>query len=1746
MSKSYRIKTTPGVDKSLNVLIEQDFDYLEILSLKLLQSEIYTRQCSDYGVIVGRVSVNNGFGVPNAKVSVFIPLENEDELNPIISELYPYKTLSDLNDDGYRYNLLPYVKSHTGHKPTGTFFDREDVLTNPTLINVFDKYYKYTATTNESGDFMIFGVPTGTQTITMDVDLSDIGEFSLSPQDLIRMGVTTESQVSGTEFKVSSNLQDLPQIININKTIEVEPLWGQPEICNLGITRTDFDLSSESNIEISPTAIFMGSIISTEDDDVVKRNCKPRNKSGSLCSLVSGPGEILAIRQTIQQDENGLPILETFDLEQGGQVIDENGTWLVDVPMNLDYITTNEFGEQVISDDPEIGIPTSGKYRFKVKWSQSPSLSTPVRRGYFLVPNIKEYGWSNPNDDPSKQPIGSNERTLLDKSYSFSLDWDDYVNIQEAINCEDTFYPMNYNKVYTVSQLIDQYRKGYGSNKFVGVKNILDDTCESDINKFPSNDAVFRGDIIYILFWIMLFIFTPIMVVMVPIIHIVYLILLALVIILCPIIIAVVFIVAFLCKIIIKPVLWLVGKLIKKVRKLHDQLDCPDFDDGVELCKDLKDAIDKFKNIKIPNLSYPECSFCDCGEAEDISVDNELSSELQADFEDASEGLNTFENATSLLAPFQIPSTYDNLRNFSPNPSDGTPGVYSGDLIYQTIFAGEPIFGTNNTTPATRIPNLVESEIDDTNPDDDIDSNEDTPEYNYFTSSLPIYERLNLFNNKSKYFNDDPTNNPGGGVNRIKVTFKPELNSNKYHYDNVIAVVCNSNASTLSEGTILSFQNPEMSKDVNLNNDEGDLNQYGTSSIEGTTINNGDNGNPSQITITYANPNNSGNDISVNYNVTQDENDALFAKFPMDIEYCQVISNYSYTDYMNLTNPNYTSGSDWVSENSFNYRFLNNNMSFYRVKDSVVDVSPLCPPSTEWGTQDREFNPIEYVNNFQNLRIVFLVRGVDPNSSRMNVKYDLSRLFGYNFGNGPIVEGNFKLNHPIKGTYTPSNHNTNSNLTSNFYYDSFHFVPSQGNGTFNFKSFNTNLHTYYSNTDISNGTFKPDNETDTPTLDSITSVSNGVRRVKNTWDSQPDFYTIGTSGSNGFIVEWKELTTIERNCIAGTIELNYRTGILNDDSSKNRGYYPNEIIDGGSLMYQRININRFGEQTPLELINYYYSSQYDETLSLNIVLNNINTHKIVMRSDRLPTSTNTQVNLNNSFPLHSNSNLDVITFTDDGTTQRQNLNNSGSSKIFEDSDEDFTVVENEDEPIIYQNVLNSFNCGDMAPLGCYYNEGNEIKIRPKTDDCWGFGGGKRKMKVGCYVLITSPFLSLARDIRVVLEWKDRIQTIFGACRNVFSHLFTNNWINGTLYAFAFKNDVIYNGPFSNTPNQPVSRICGDVAILHNPTNNFYYRSSPWNDNINEFIGHNANDGYGGNFRYLKFPTTILDMGPRNNYIQEIVMSDDFDGYIMKNIDSSSYGDVSELLNMLIVTRLANRNFLTQLVNTGILKFFSRTKLMVDGDYAQMNSINSEIGVSPFESINYSWTSPNQDPIFYNDGGGENDKETIFGVFFSSDTRIRDFISPKRTIINSTLTVDDDCSFSDIEVFSQQVPFYQWEIKESEYIFGNQENKWFTNPINDGYFKYKYQSLDRLNPDSRYFRTNGSYETQFDKGYIYAVQGNTQDDLSADIEYWDFNTTPTNAVTVGAPYHFYFGLKKGKSAFDRFSRKWINTEEIIIE
>jgi len=398
---------------------------------------------------------------------------------------------------------------------------------------------------------------------------------------------------------------------------------------------------------------------------------------------------------------------------------------------------------------------------------------------------------------------------------------------------------------------------------------------------------------------------------------------------------------------------------------------------------------------------------------------------------------------------------------------------------------------------------------------------------------------------------------------------------------------------------------------------------------------------------------------------------------------------------------------------------------------------------------------------------------------------------------------------------------------------------------------------------------------------------------------------------------------------------------------------------------------------------------------------------------------------------------------------------------------------------------------------------------------------------GCWRLATIPFVTYINDLQRVFEWYNRTILTFAACRNVFSHTFTNNWINGTLYVYPFKNET-----FFDSNNQPVAQFCTDTVILDPNSLNFFYRSTPYSS-TGDFVGINApnHSKYKGNVKNLLYPTTMMDLGPRDFFTQEVTMTDEFDGYIVDKLNSTSFQDVDELLNVyLLFGVLTGSRY-----STNILRFFdARGKGVIDGDYAQMLSINSEFGVKFFDQTNYT------DPAdIYLGWVGE---DNVFGVFYKSNSQDRDYITPKRTIYTDTGNVSQTNCFDLIPVKSQKVPFYQWTVNNNtngpNTIFGSQSNDWNTTPL-DGvsFFSEYYQSLDRLVSASRYFRTNNLSQTKFFKGYIYSVDGLGNLSYNTSTRSPNTPTQPTS-ITVGAPFYFYFGLTQGASAFDKFARIWI--------
>jgi hypothetical protein len=1791
MGQSYRIRTELGVNKSINVQLDQEFEFLEILSLKLQQEDIYTKSCAEYGVVVGRVTANNGFGIPNARVSIFIPIDSVDESNPIISSIYPYKSPSDKNEDGYRYNLLPYEKSYSAHAATGTLPSRLDALTGGTAVEIYDKYYKFSVKTNDSGDYMIMGVPQGERTIVMDVDLSDIGEFSLTPQDLIRMGLATESQVAGGRFRTSNDLNSLPQIINLVKNLEVSPLWGDPELCTIAINRVDFDLRDDANVDIQPTSVFMGSIYSTSDSYRIRPNAQPPDDMGNLCSLIAGPGQILAIRQTIYQDDEGNPVLEQHQLEQSGNIIDGNGVWLTELPMNLDYFITNEFGEKVLSNDPTIGIPTKAKYRFKIKWQQSPGLSEQVRRPYYLVPNIKEYGWNSVNlQDVVEQR----------SSYYFGLSWSGYTEgfskndpeytnrLNEIINCEDTFYEFQYNKVYTVAGLIDEFKNG-GRGEFIGIKEIDSRDCETTINKFPVNDGFRNFDLIFFIFAIILQIIQIIGVPFLIIYHILAFlwnnfavpILIALVIYIGSLIISQGVLIATTSAAAIGFTFTLALTIVGQVLILgaYTALE-------IILVNNFGDIVSRdLGRLKLPMMTYPDCQSCECDPTTTAPSGEDGGTPRQG-------VLTQLSNPTSYL---------DNIQKniFSTNPS-----LIEDNLLMSGLSISAAIAGSSGNLSN---PRLLKSTMSQVYNLVDINGNPSEKIYAYGVT-LPPGERINIYNTRKKYF-DTPIGAATSGTNCISVRFNYPINGGDFkinpngtkHYDNTLTVL---SSVDVEVGSLITFVNTSNTEDVNylwkgttavgnyalngingvIRNDEFTARVYyantqTTDLFTDYNISSGDSTCFLSITFdvvsagtisyfscvggktttgftvgnhTISDPNGI---ISTSLGGTAEIKNIVMGKacqryvYPSDIEYYQVLTAITINEAIDINGKKIYSipdlGPNSIGNNGYGvwHELMNDNQGYLLKEISgggwrFKTTDSITPPSQP------DFNySVSTIDEFAQQKILILQRGVDPYSPKMPNTYGIGKILGHPKEEDVVISGMTRMNIPIQRLPTNSissvqNHKEVDEIFSSSYFytpgieDSIIPGASTTPGL-SYSSYTTSNVGYYGALDITyyNNTSKfiIDNKGNKyygkGSLQTRTMNNYGI----STWPNNKGVYVVTQSPTNNLFGDIKGPT------------FPFTTGILNYSTS----YQPLEDLSGAAYMYRGpfsiFGLDRYYlDDRGSAILNLYFSPlllpQFTGTTGVNSKLNitlptpSVSRQK-VMRTDRLPSSDVFDVNikkddisfLNNSVPLLQQ-NLSFAAYSVEGNA----LTASGPS---------FSTGAQQVRPNIggqlaADNVLDTLNvCEKLVGLDGYSGNGVNfgVKLNAQNTDA---------VENGCYVFVREPLIGLPGDLDLFGEWGYRFRFNYGLCRGVLSQSFTNNWVNGSLFTFPIQIDTYFDE--NNQPTTP--EYAADIVFFDEKTNNFYYRSSPYFKSGGRFVGSPTNDS-AVNDRNLLFPTTIINLGYKDDFYGEVLFDPAAKGYIMKSLSPTTYSDTSDLVNLFVISRITNAGFLEKLLsglNGALNILFSRKDLRIDGDLAQSMSINSEYGVIPFSPQFYSVNGTPSDPVVILPG-------PTMGIFFSSttiDLQNKDFLSPG--IINFRSPYNSNVNTYEYGIKSQEVPFYQWDLFTGgttgslNTIFGSEKNNWATKAgINsDGIFSKKYQSLNRRIPDTpgnpSYF--TGSNTAQpgglgdiYQRGYIFNVDSNGNYSYSA-------GTWPDKFL-VGAPNHFYFGIIQGETALDKFKTKY---------
>jgi hypothetical protein len=1547
----------------------------------------------------------------------------------------------------------------------------------------------------------------------------------------------------------------------------VRPLWGDEDQCQIGITRVDFDLTKLANIKIQPSSVFMGSIMSTTDDDSVSAifstvnsatglgfgsQCKPKNNTGNLCDLITGPGQILAIRQTIFSDPNGFPLLEPYSFADEGKIIDDNGAFVVNVPMNLDFLTTDEFGNQVISNDPNIGVPTRGKYRFKVKWINEQGLSNSYMRASYLVPNVKEHGWyqgsstdplesfqgvqqditfaagittssfltgldcgitnittqniesysltinGNPyygslnsipvlsTDvlnftivpiDPAQQSVLSfvwYVQSLFDliRSYSFSLDWDDYVDPLSAINCEDTFYEFNFNKVYTTAMFIDRYKNGLGRGKHLGIKEIDDRTCKTTTNTYPVNDIIRNFDFLFFAFNILLNILTPVFIFVLFLAHLAF---------------------------------WILEKINE---------DSP-----------------LLQRLSLPMINYPECTACDCNCNTDEVTSVVAGNGIFAPFNNhvnydlsSTPSLNSFRNYTN-----QTGAAIANLRGgyyYCGDDDDisGQPvyssiqalqiaGVISQEIANRTnrdflkLFAGydytqaetegismiDTSFASLGDLYLSRAPQPFLFSALERN------AQQDLRMWAYpIKTTLP--QILNNFNLRAQYFST-------AAPNKITTTVNPNLGSDSFN-DQVLVLFAR--PGTLFEmgiGEIVVFQNPNLSGSNGLITG-GTLNQFGNFSITGVTTL----GQQTKI-ITYANPNNFNSTTPLTANVeivqtskygnttaTQEED---YLRYPIDLEYFQVITGMTYGEFSNLADFN---------NSGFPKDFL-------RYKQAFVHpdcVFTLNSPSNQYNADTYNLDPtVQYLIDNQNYEVIFLTRGVDPHTDKQTIRYDLSLLFANPVGTN-IVEGSYYLNYPIQTFSSPtkpkSHLGSNNALSQGLYSSSFAFTITPSN----FTAFTSTMPYYYLCTDessINNSTFSYEPGWSNVSLQGLYDLTSGGVYLNGNDYTLPPLATNYVAG--GSFIASNNNTIVNSDLIQKTD--------ANGQSAQSEQYFSNPPALND--YFYKLNLLYSPAYIGFHLAS-FSSGIFPSPVSF------VDSTRIVMRSDRLPTSTNRQSENNDifdytCFALHQNTNFVFYRYENYGGVINLNLQTGAIIELAEDQNN------------VVSGLTQTLDCDGMVSLQCYTGTGVNIGVNPNC--------AQTNVVNGCYCLLNpnsfGEYLvngAYTADLQLLLEWKARFTLTFAACRGVFAQVFQNNWVNGNLYMFSFVKKTSF-----NLQGEPNYRYCKDIAVYNPISNSFFYRSSPYNNNTNNFVGKNqpsqfnTSFNYGYNEKQILFPTTVVDLGPRDSFIREICCNDGFGSYYVDQVKSTSYQDNSDIIQIGFLSRILDNTTLDSLLpngdteGLGIDQFFDNDRGgdRIDGDFSQMLSINSEWKITPFITDNVD--SSNQ--VFIGKSTPSNpSSKPIFGVFFnlSDDSlRYRKIMSPGiETYLTLPVLIEENFGYPK----SQIVPFYKWRINQASIIFGTENNNWFTNTQNGTFYTKRYQDLDFLTPNEKYTTTTTKL------GYITNYYSNgTPNPNSSNVT----NGTPGgNPVLVGAPYHFYFGLYNGKTALDIFYKLYVQVQD----
>jgi hypothetical protein len=278
-------------DFYVDLKIERSYNSLDTLKINNNLLNNFPEQNSPTGVVFGRLMAIQKIKDENGQ-NIRIPLQNVPlgVFNP--SDDYPETFSTDDNGDRLTLNIKESATPSDYFDNLSYYTDYDNYLRSAESFSAVPAQYKYITKTNENGEFILYDIPVGQQTVIFEVDLFKQG--------------LTKDEIALNFFPFpptdQPNIDTLPSFVYKQVPIDVVPAWG---LGQTGYTSLDININLDLRkwvTYILPPATYSNQRLDVTTSQSPTKSLKVDIRDMTAPDFVKRPIEIVQIPNDLDRD----------------------------------------------------------------------------------------------------------------------------------------------------------------------------------------------------------------------------------------------------------------------------------------------------------------------------------------------------------------------------------------------------------------------------------------------------------------------------------------------------------------------------------------------------------------------------------------------------------------------------------------------------------------------------------------------------------------------------------------------------------------------------------------------------------------------------------------------------------------------------------------------------------------------------------------------------------------------------------------------------------------------------------------------------------------------------------------------------------------------------------------------------------------------------------------------------------------------------------------------------------------------------------------------------------------------------------------------------------------------------------------------------------------------------------------------------------------------------------------------------